>query len=50
MAKDKDKKKKEKHLTPIKQGDKFICPHCGAEVPMSQPCPTCSLDIDWTKI
>jgi rubrerythrin len=49
MAKDKDKKK-EKHLPPIKQGDKYICPHCGAEVPMRQSCPTCSLDIDWTKI
>jgi hypothetical protein len=47
MAKD---KKKEKHLPPVKVGDKYICPHCHAEVPMNQPCPTCKLDIDWTKI
>jgi predicted RNA-binding Zn-ribbon protein involved in translation (DUF1610 family) len=46
----KDKKKEKKHLPPIRQGDKFICPHCGAEVPVKQKCPTCSLDIDWTKI
>jgi len=47
MAKD---KKKEKHLPPIKVGEKYLCPHCQAEVPMNQPCPTCKLDIDWTKI
>jgi len=47
MAKD---KKKEKHLPPIKVGEKYLCPNCRAEVPMKQPCPTCKLDIDWTKI
>jgi hypothetical protein len=46
----KDKEKKHKHEAPIKSGDKFICPHCRAELPMNQPCPTCKLDIDWTKI
>ncbi len=50
MAKDKEKNKKHEHLPPIKSGDKFICPHCGAEIPMNQPCPTCKLDIDWKKI
>jgi predicted RNA-binding Zn-ribbon protein involved in translation (DUF1610 family) len=49
MAKDK-KKKEKKHLPPIKQGDKFICPRCRAEVPMRHDCPTCSLEIDWRKI
>ena len=50
MVKDKDKKKKEKHLPPIRVGDKFICPHCKAELPVKQDCPACRLDIDWTKI
>jgi hypothetical protein len=49
MAKDKGKKK-EKHLPPIKIGDKYICPHCRAEVPVRQECPACHLEIDWTKI
>ena len=49
MAKEKQKKHQHEH-EPIKVGDKFICPHCQAEVPMSQPCPTCKLAIDWTKI
>jgi len=49
MAKEKDKKK-EKHLPPIKIGDKYICPHCKAEVPVRQDCPVCKLEIDWTKI
>jgi len=48
MTKDKDKK--EKHLPPIKQGDKYICPHCGVELPYNKDCPTCKLSIDWTKI
>jgi primosomal protein N' len=47
MAKD---KKKEKHLPPIKVGDKYICPHCKAEIPVRQDCPHCRLEIDWTKI
>ena len=48
MAKDKEKGK-EKHR-PIKQGDRYICPHCQAEVPLKQDCPTCKADIDWSKI
>ena len=42
--------KKHKHEAPIKQGDKYICPHCGAEIPVNQPCPTCKLDVDWKRI
>jgi len=47
MAKEKGK---EKHQHPIKLGDKYICPHCRAEVPVKQDCPVCKLEIDWTKI
>jgi primosomal protein N' len=46
---DKDKKK-ERHLPAIKVGDKYICPHCKAEVPMKQNCPTCKMDIDWSRV
>jgi rubrerythrin len=46
----KDKEKKHEHAAPIKKGDKYFCPHCGVEIPMNQPCPTCKLDIDWKKI
>jgi hypothetical protein len=35
---------------PIKSGDKYICPHCKAEVPVKHDCPSCRLEIDWTKI
>jgi len=47
MAKE---KKEHKHEPPIKAGDKFICPHCRAEVPSHQACPVCKIEIDWTKI
>ena len=47
MAKD---KKKDKHEPPIKIGDKFVCPHCHAEVPVKHDCPACKAEIDWTKI
>jgi len=47
MAKD---KKKDKHEKPIKVGDKFICPHCNAEIPVRQDCPTRHVEIDWSKI
>ena len=46
----KDKKKEKKHLSPIKLGDKFICPHCRIELPYNKDCPACRLEIDWTKI
>lgn len=42
--------KKHKHDTPVKSGDKYICPHCKAEVPVRQDCPQCKAQIDWTKI
>jgi rubrerythrin len=48
-----DKQKKDyKHIheTPIKAGDKYICPKCQAELPINQPCPSCKAEIDWTKI
>jgi uncharacterized protein (DUF983 family) len=45
-----ERKKKEKHMKPVKMGDKYICPHCQAEVPVKQDCPACKLEIDWTKI
>jgi hypothetical protein len=35
---------------PIKTGNKYVCPHCQAEVPMRHDCPTCKAEIDWTKI
>ena len=43
-------KKKEKHEKPIKIGDRYVCPHCKAEVPVRKNCPVCKLEIDWTKI
>ena len=43
-------KKKEKHERPVRVGDRYICPHCKAEVPVKQACPSCRLEIDWTKI
>jgi predicted amidophosphoribosyltransferase len=49
VAKDK-KKEKHEHEPPIKLGDKYICPHCKAEIPVRQDCPHCKLEIDWTKI
>jgi len=49
LAKDK-KKEKHEHESPIKVGDKYICPHCKAEIPVRQDCPHCKLEIDWTKI
>jgi hypothetical protein len=36
--------------TPIKSRDKYICPHCKAEVPVKQDCPGCGEKIDWSKI
>ena len=46
----KDKEKKHEHEKAIKVGDKYICPHCRAEIPVKQDCPFCKLEIDWTKI
>ena len=46
----KAKKGKNVHEHPIKMGDKFKCPHCGAELPKMQACPECRLEIDWTKV
>jgi uncharacterized protein (DUF983 family) len=46
----KEKEKQHKHEKPIKRGDRYICPHCKAEIPMNQACPSCKLEIDWTKI
>ncbi len=36
--------------TPIKSREKYICPHCQAEVPVKQDCPGCGEEIDWSKI
>jgi hypothetical protein len=36
--------------TPIKSTDKYLCPHCRAEVPVKQDCPGCGEEIDWSKI
>ncbi len=36
--------------TPIKSRDKYLCPHCKAEVPVKQDCPGCGEEIDWSKI
>jgi predicted amidophosphoribosyltransferase len=35
---------------PIKSRDKYLCPHCKAEVPVKQACPGCGEEIDWSKI
>lgn len=35
---------------PIKSRDKYLCPHCRAEVPVKQACPGCGEEIDWSKI
>lgn len=43
----KDKKVPER---PIKVGDKFLCPHCNAPLPVKQDCPECKIELDWTKI
>jgi predicted amidophosphoribosyltransferase len=51
MAKDKSKEKgkgRDKHA--LKHGDKYLCPRCQAEVPLRHDCPTCKLEIDWSKI
>jgi len=48
MAKDKDEK--HSHLPPIKVGDKYICPHCKAEIPVNKACPECKIEVDWSKI
>ena len=46
----KDKEKKHEHEKAIKVGDRYLCPHCRAEIPVKQACPVCKLEIDWTKI
>ena len=38
------------HNHPTRLGDKFLCPHCNAPVPVKQDCPSCKLEIDWSKI
>jgi len=38
------------HQSAIKTGNKYLCPHCKAEVPVRQDCPTCRAEIDWSKI
>jgi hypothetical protein len=43
-------KKKGIRERPVKIGDKYICPHCKAELPVKQDCPACRLEIDWTKV
>ncbi len=35
---------------PVKMGNKYLCPHYKAEVLVKQDCPSCRLEIDWTKI
>jgi hypothetical protein len=49
MAKEK-KDYKHIHETPVKTGDKYICPKCKAELPINQPCPTCHAELDWSKV
>jgi transcription elongation factor Elf1 len=44
------KKSKIVHEHPIKLGDKFICPHCKAVVPVKHDCPECRLEMDWSKV
>ncbi len=36
--------------TAVKEGDKYLCPHCKAEVPVKHNCPACGEEIDWSKI
>jgi hypothetical protein len=49
MAKE-NKDYKHEHMTPVKVGDKYICPKCKAELPVNQPCPSCKAEIDWKRI
>jgi hypothetical protein len=35
---------------PLRSSDKYLCPHCRAEVPVKQDCPGCGGKIDWSKI
>jgi hypothetical protein len=44
------KKSKIEHHHPVKLGDKFICPHCKAELPVMKDCPECKLEINWDKV
>ena len=44
------KKGKNIHNHPVKLGDKFVCPHCQAQLPANQDCPACKLEIDWNKV
>lgn len=47
---EKDKKSIADHKHPVKMGDKYVCPHCQAELPIKQDCPVCKLEIDWSKV
>ncbi len=38
------------HQSAIKMGNRYVCPHCRAEVPVKQDCPSCKAEIDWSKI
>jgi len=38
------------HESAIKTGNKYLCPHCRAEVPVRKDCPSCNEQIDWSKI
>ena len=42
--------KKEKSSEPVKDGDRYLCPHCQAEVPVKKNCPACKAEIDWSKV
>jgi rubredoxin len=42
--------KKHQHGTPIKIGDKFVCPKCKVELPANADCPHCKISMDWSKV
>jgi primosomal protein N' len=44
------KEKKSKGEEPVKEGDKYLCPHCKMQVPVKKDCPACKATIDWSKV
>lgn len=47
---DKEKKEDHVHEHPVKMGDKYVCPHCQAELPVKRDCPVCKMKLDWSKV
>jgi hypothetical protein len=46
----KEKKVKPLRAKPLKLGERYVCPHCKADLPVKNDCPSCRTEIDWTKV